>query len=345
MTNHMTSYRECRMRGRYPITLAWFCAMPFVLSGQQTNTSLQTMKQAPPEVVRPENVSSYLLGPNDQLKIWVLGMEQEIGDKPIRVDPSGDIDLPIAGKVHAAGLTTDQLKTDLTHTYAKDLRNPQVSVELLDFGSQPVSVMGAVNRPGVRQLEGHKTLVEAISLAEGLRPDAGPRVNISRQIQYGPIPLPNARPDETGTYTVADVGVKDLLAGTHPAENIVVFPNDVITIPVAETIFVIGDVKKPGEIVLKGDGVSVLQALSYAQGFGEQPAPGNAKIVRVVAGTTERKDIPVDLGKIIAGKSEDIAMRPNDILVVPPSNLKKAGARALEAAISAAVGVVIFGHL
>ena len=76
--------------------------------------------------------------------------------------------------------------------------------------------MGAVAHPGVRQLEGHKSLVEAISLAEGLRPDAGPRVNISRQIQYGPIPLPDAHLDETGKYSVAEVNVHDLLAGTHP---------------------------------------------------------------------------------------------------------------------------------
>jgi polysaccharide export outer membrane protein len=332
-----------KMRFCAKLSCAVVCLIPIHAVAQQI-ASAQPAKEAP-SAVPPIAPSSYLLGPNDQLKIWVLGVEQEIGDKPLRVDPAGDLDLPLVGRVHAAGMTTEQLKTTLIQQYSKDLRNPQISVELLDFGSQPVSVMGAVNRPGVRQLEGHKTLVEAISLAEGLRPDSGPRVNISRQIQYGPIPLPNARLDETGKYSVADVGVKDLLGGTHPSENIVVFPNDVITIPVAETIFVIGDVKKPGEITLKGDGVSVLQALSYAQGFGEQPSPGGAKIIRVVPGTAERHEIPVDLGKIIAGKSEDVAMRPNDILVVPPSRLKKAGARALDAAISAAVGVVVFGHL
>ena len=118
-----------------------------------------------------------------------------------------------------------------------------------------------------------------------------------------------------------------------------------ITIPPAPTVFVIGDVKKPGEILMKNDGVSVLQALSYAQGFGDQPSPGGAKIVRVIPGTEERKDIPVNIAAILSGKAEDFEMRPNDILVVPSSKLKKAGARALEAAIAAAVGVVIFGHL
>jgi polysaccharide export outer membrane protein len=269
---------------------------------------------------------------------------EEIGDKPIKIDPNGDVDLPLVGKLHAAGLNTAQLKAELVQLFSKELLKPQVSVELTDFGSQPVSLMGAVNRPGVHQLEGHKTLVEAISLAEGLRQDAGPRVNISRQIQYGAIPLPTAIPDSSGKYSVADIGIKDLLSGTHPAENIVVFPNDVITVPTAEAVFVIGEVKKPGEVVLKGDGVTVLQALSSAEGFGTTPAPQNSKIVRVMPGTSERKEIPVDLKKILAGKSEDIAMRPNDILVVPPSGPKKIAARAMEAAIQAATGVAIWSR-
>ena len=291
----------------------------------------------------PDDRPQYLLGPGDQLKIWVLGVE-EITDKPIRIDPSGDVDVPLIGKVHAAGCTTAHLKDELVQRFSKELLKPQVSVDLAEFGSQPVSLMGAVNHPGIHQLEGHKTLMEVISMGDGLRPDAGPRVNISREIQYGPIPLPTAKPDPSGKYSVADVGVKDLLAGTHPAENIVVFPNDVITVPTAEAVFVIGEVKKPGEITMKGDGVTVLQALSSAEGFGTTPAPQKAKIVRITPGTAERKDIPVDLNKILAGKSEDIAMRPNDILVIPSSTPKKAAARALEAAVQAATGIAIWGR-
>ena len=285
----------------------------------------------------------YLLGPNDQIKIWALGVE-ELGDKPVRIDPNGDVDLPLVGRVHAAGLSTAELKSELTKRFSKDLLKPQVSVELVDFGSQPVSVMGAVNHPGVHQLEGRKTLMEAISLADGLRQDAGPRVNISRQIQYGTIPLPNAKLDSSGKFSVADVGVKDLLSGTHPAENIPIFPNDVITVPPAERVFVIGEVKKPGEITLKGDGLSVLQAVSTAEGLGSTAAGQKSKIVRITPGTSERKDIPVDVNKILAGQSEDIALRPNDILVVPSSIPKKAAARALEAAIQTVTGIAIWGR-
>jgi polysaccharide export outer membrane protein len=285
-----------------------------------------------------------VLGPDDQIKIWALGVD-EIADKPLRLDPAGDIDLPLIGKVHAGGLTVDQLKESLTQRFSKDLLDPKVSVQIVEFGSQPVSVMGAVNKPGVHQLNGHKTLMEVLSLAEGLRQDAGPRINISRKIEYGSIPLSNARPDATGQFSVAEVPVKGLLAGASPADNILISPHDVVTVPIAESVFVMGAVKKPGEVPLKENpSISVLQALASAEGYGETPAPQNARIVRLVPGTSDRKEIQVDLTKIQNGKAEDIGMRPNDILVVPPSGPKRAATRAVEAAIQTATGVVIWRH-
>jgi polysaccharide export outer membrane protein len=227
--------------------------------------------------------------------------------------------------------------------FSKELLKPQVSVEIVDFGSQPVSVMGAVNHPGVYQLHGRRTLMEAVSLADGLRQDAGPRITISRQIQYGPIPLRTVKTDSSGKFSVAEVSVKELLAGTNPTENIPVCPNDVVAVPLAEAVYVIGEVKKPGEIALKNNAsISVLQALASAEGYGATPAPQDSKIIRLVPGSTERKEIPVDLRKIQAGKAEDIAMRPDDILVIPPSGPKKAAARAVEAAIQTATGIVIW---
>jgi polysaccharide biosynthesis/export protein len=286
--------------------------------------------------------AQYVLGPDDQIKVWALGVE-EITDKPLRLDPAGDIDLPLIGKVHAGGLTVDQLKETLGQRYSKDLLDPKVSVQIVEFGSQPVSVMGAINRPGIHQLNGRKTLMEVLSLAEGLRQDAGPRINISRKIEYGPIPLANARPDSTGQFSVAEVPVKQLLAGVTPADNILISPHDVVTVPLAESVFVMGAVKKPGEVALKENpSISVLQALASAEGYGETPSPQNARIVRLVPGTADRREIPVDLTKIQNGKAEDIAMRANDILVVPPSGPKRAATRAIEAAIQTATGIIIW---
>jgi len=156
-------------------------AASFLLPAQQTPT--------PASGVSPQNLSHYRLGPDDQVKIWALGVE-EISDKPARIGPSGDLDLPLIGKVQALGLTVEQLKAELLRRFSKEVLKPQVSVEIVDFGSQPVSVMGAVNHPGVHQLRGGKTLMEVVSMGDGLKSDAGPRISISRRIQYGPIPLP-----------------------------------------------------------------------------------------------------------------------------------------------------------
>ena len=298
----------------------------------------------PPQPVQEEDISHYLLGSDDTLKIWALGIE-EISDKPVRIDPSGDIDLPVVGKIHARGLSLEQLKVQLLQRLAKEVLKPQVSVEIVDFGSQPVSVMGAVNHPGVFQLRGRKTLMEVVSTADGLRPDAGPRVTISRESQYGALPLPGAKPDPTGKYSIAEVGVKELLAGENPSQNILMLPNDVVTVPVAEAVFVMGEVKKPGEVALKSNAsITVMQALASAEGMGPTPAPQDSRIIRIVPGTAERKEIPVDLKKIMAGTAEDVAMRPNDILIVPPSGPKKAVSRIIEAAIQTATGVVIWRH-
>ena len=62
----------------------------------------------PAQPIQEEDISHYVLGSDDTLKIWALGIE-EISDKPVRIDPSGDIDLPVVGKVHARGLSLEEL--------------------------------------------------------------------------------------------------------------------------------------------------------------------------------------------------------------------------------------------
>ena len=299
--------------------------------------------QAPPaKLAQAQADNSYTLGPDDQIKIWALGVE-EVTDKPLRIDPSGNIDVPQAGQIHAAGMTVEQLRSELINRFSKQVLRPQVTVEITEYGSQPVSVVGAVNQAGVKQVQGRKTLMEVLSLAGGLRQDAGSTVTISRQIEYGPIPLLNAKPDPTGKYSVAEVGVKDLMSGKRPAENIPILPHDTVTVTTADVVYVMGEVKKAGEVTLKDrPTISVLQALASAEGYGPTPAPQNAKIVRLSPDSPDRVEIPVDLRKVVAGKAEDIAMRPNDILVVPPSAPKKIALRVTEAAIQTATGVIIW---
>lgn len=311
--------------------------------GETTTTlaSVQTPAVPTAAAAKPD-ITHYELGPDDQVKIWVLGAD-EITDKPVRITPEGDLDLPVVGRVHAAGLTVEQLKAKLIQLFSKELLHPLVSVEIVDFGSQPVSVVGAFNHPGVFQLHGHKTLAEVISMAEGLRQDAGWRITVSREIENGPVPLPNATLDSTGKYSVGEIRTKDWLAGNDPSANIQILPHDVVTAIVAQSVYVMGDVKKPGEVALKdSDSISVLQALASAEGLGQASAPQRARIVRLTPNSTARQEIHVDLRKIQNGKDEDLAMRPNDILVVPASGSEKTAIRMTEAAIQTLTGVIIW---
>jgi len=285
----------------------------------------------------------YVLGPDDTISVHVTDAD-EISDKPIRVGSNGYITLPMVGRVEATGRTAEELEKELTARLKTYIRNPEVAVSVVEEHSQPVSVFGDVAAPGIHQLQGRKTLVEILSLAGGPRPDAGYSVKIVRQKEWGPIPLPNAVADPSGQFSVAEVNLKQITAAKNPAENILIMPNDVISVPRAEAVYVIGDVKKPGEFVLgEKTHVSVLQALAMASGVEKTAALSKARILRASASADlKRTEITVNLTKILQGKDEDVAMQPEDILLVPGSKTKTALIRGLESALQIGSGIAIY---
>jgi len=284
--------------------------------------------------------SVYTLGPGDQITIWALGAE-EITDKPYRVDAKGDLDLPLVGRLHAGGLTIPELKGELIERLKVNVQEPSVSVNLIETKSQPVSILGAVNTPGIQQMQGDKTLFEAISLAGGVRPEAGSSIKVTRQMAWGRIPLASAHDDETGRFSVAEVKLKSILEARNPQENIQIRPNDVISVPRAEMVYVIGEVNKSGGYVLNdNENVSVLQALSLAGGLNRTSSPGNARILRGREG--KRVEIAVNLKRILSGKAADVPLEGDDILFVPNSASKNVAMRVLETGISVGTGIVIW---
>ena len=284
----------------------------------------------------------YVLGPEDQITLRALDAE-ELDNKPVRVDFSGFIRLPMVGRIKAGGLTVDQLETELVRELKKYLREPQVAVSVTEFRSQPVSVLGAVRNPGVQQVQGRKTLLEMISMAGGIDPEAGHSIKITRRKEYGPIPLKSAAADETGDYMVADVDLGSILEARNPQENIEVKPYDVISIPRGELVYVMGQVKRPGGFVLRQrETLSALQVLALAEGLDSTAKPQDARILRTVVGAPQRTEIYVDLRKILQGKSSDVPLQPNDVLFIPNNVPKSAMLRGLESAIQIGTGVAIY---
>jgi polysaccharide export outer membrane protein len=285
---------------------------------------------------------AYVLGPGDVITIRALDAD-EISDKPIRLGANGFITLPLVGRVRAGGLTTEQLEAALAMRLKPLIRNPEVSVSVVEQRSQPVSIIGSVNAPGVQQLQGSKTLVEMLSLAGGVRQDAGYAIKITRRRQWGPIPAPGAAPDVTGRFSIAEINLKEILEARNPAGNIQIMPDDVISVPRAEMVYVIGEVKKSGGFTIgERESLSTLQALSLAEGLNVTAAPQNARILRLNPGAPKRTEISVDLRRILAGKDIDVQLDPDDILFVPGSKSKNVAIRSLEAAVQIGTGIAIY---
>lgn len=287
--------------------------------------------------------TTYLLGPGDTVTIHATNAP-DMSDKPFRVDSDGELKLPMIGRIHAGGITLEHLEAEIGKALKVYLVEPEVTVSMTEFRSQPVSVVGAVSNPGVHQLEGQKTLVEMLAAAGGLRQDAGPTVKITRQIEYGAIPLPGAAEDATHQFSVAEVNLKAVMEAKKPEFNIKIKPHDVLSVPRAEVVYVIGEVNHAGALPLsEGDSLSVLEAVSSSGGTLRTAAMRSARILRPVPGQEKRSEVPVDLKKIMAGQSDDVPLLAGDVLVVPGSTGKHAIYRTLEAAITAGTFVASYG--
>jgi len=317
---------------------------------------------------RALSAQEYRIGPEDVLNINVF--EAQELNREVRVSAGREISLPLLGSVRAAGLTPRELEfvlQELLHrTYMKD---PHVSVFVREMQSHPVSVMGAVRRPGVFQIRGSKTLLEVLSLAEGLADDAGETVIILRGAALSAEPdsptdhaaasdPPSPGPQSPGEANAASspvndnrsasegavqVNLKDLLESSDSRSNPLVHPGDIVKVTRAGVVYVIGEVRKPGGFVLKSnEKISVLQALALSEGLTPTASKGAARIIRTDQQSGERKETPINLGKILAGKAPDPFLGPKDIVFVPNSAAKTTMTRGVEAAAQTLTGLLIF---
>jgi polysaccharide biosynthesis/export protein len=285
--------------------------------------------------------ADYVLGPEDQIAIRCIACE-EISEKSMVIDASGFINMPLIGRVQVGGMTAHDLEKELNVRLKKYILDPQVSVLISEYRSQPVSVLGAVQRPGIQQLRGTRSLAEMLSLAGGITADAGYTVKVTRKAEMGKIDIPGAETDPSGRFITAEINLESILDAKNPEHNITVRPFDVITVPRGQMIYVMGEVRKPGGFVLRErESISVLQALALAEGT-VVTAGGTARILRKTEGGAAKTEVVAKLRDLLAGTRPDIPLLPNDILLIPKSAAKNATLRAIETGIQLGTGVLIW---
>ena len=308
------------------LVLAWCLAIVSPLSAQeaadQSNAAAKDQSNDVPKLGHVPAQADEVIGPDDSITISVL--ESDDVSKTWRVTSTGNIDLPLVGQIHAAGLTADQLEKQLNDGLKKYIRDPHVTVYIAEFRSQPVTVTGAVHRPGTFQTEGPKTLWTVLTMAGGLEHAYGSTVTVTRQVRYGLIPLPEAHLDADGTHSVADLPVKDVADTSSPASNLLIRPNDTVAVSTDERhVYIIGEVVKPGVVdLITHDSISMMQVLAAAGGVTKNASAGNTEIMRQNAKGLYERVGSIDLKKLQHGKAEDRMLTAGDIVVVPTSGLK-----------------------
>jgi polysaccharide export outer membrane protein len=260
--------------------------------------------------VRPD----YILGPNDQ--ILIRSNAEEISDRPYRVDQDGYINLPLVNRVPVSGITVAALERDLIARLRMFLVAPEVSITVTGFRNEPVSFFGAFVRPGIYPLTGGRTLVEMLTVAGGLQPNASRHLRITRRADNGPIPLPSAIVDPASGASSVQVDITNLAQELNPAEDIELKAGDRVIAEQAQPIYVGGEVAKSVPIELGNrDSFTVMQALSQS-GFTATAKRKKVIVLRPVEGTGKLARIDVDLRRIINGIDNDFPLYPNDILYV-----------------------------
>jgi polysaccharide export outer membrane protein len=274
-------------------------------------------QQLPPDTIRPE--SNYVLGPNDQVLIRAPEAE-EIDNRPFRIDADGNVNLPLVGRIHAAGMTIQEIEANLVTRLREYIREPQVFVQVVQYRSEPVFFVGMFVRPGIYPLQGNRTLMEMMSSVGGLQPNADRHIKVTRHEEFGPIPLPDAVVDPEKKVSTVEISLGSLRENINPAENILLQPYDVIAVGRAEMVYVNGEVGRIGGIELgERDSISIAQVLTQAGGFGKDANRGKVRILRPVLGTNRRAAIEVDVARLFEGKDLDVPLLPGDIVYVPRS--------------------------
>jgi len=274
-----------------------------VVTSEQVTVAGEPLSTSPP--------FDYLVGPGDILAVAIYGLpnlssegRQELPSsaaKGSRIDSAGTIQVPLVGSVQVAGLSLQQIRDRLQDSYRKYLKNPSVVVEMADYKSHPLYLLGQFKKPGTHYMDRTINLLQGVSLGDGL--DSAANLRSARLLRGNKL-IP--------------VDIYSLLHEGDQRQNVWLYPGDTIYIPdnSLQNIFIFGAVKAAGAISMKNGQMSLHQAVAAAGGLGDTSYDRNIRIIRSLT-PTRGELIVVDLDKILAGEAKPFPLIDGDIVYVP----------------------------
>lgn len=251
------------------------------------------------------NLPSQRLGVDDLIAVSVYDAPELT--RTVRVETDGTIHLPLLKNgIAATGIFPGQLEASIAGALKEEqiLVDPVVKVTVAEYHSRPIAVMGAVRKPLTFQAVGTVTVLDALAHAEGLTNDAGTEILLTRSDQVERIP------------------VKRLMKDADPAVNYALHGGEEIRVPEAGKIFVVGNVHKPGAFPVRDPAdESVLKVVALTEGL----LPYAAKFAYVYRreGSGPKKEIPIELERIMQRKSPDVPLEADDLLYIPDNKTKR----------------------
>ncbi len=256
----------------------------------------------------------YRIGPGDILDIRILNRPQ-LSREAVRVEGNGMIRMPLIDtEIQAACQTEGELAKEIANKYLKFYRNPQVDVFIKGYHSRQVAIIGAVNDQSRFELQRRVRLLELLTYAKGPSPKAGQTINVVHSAQTSV--CRKAGTEDPGP-AFSSYRLSETLQG-DPKANPYLEPGDIVTLPEADQIYVVGNVYTPLTIPLK-EPITLSRAIAMAGGVRQDSKKDKIRVVRQEPGSQTKKEMIVDLSAIEKRKAEDIALVPNDIIEVQTS--------------------------
>lgn len=310
------------------------CVLLFLVSSSntysQTPKTVETEKKPtttttiPSEIIQAnikQSEERYRIGLHDVLEVTVY-RHPELSQPNIRMDETGRIRLPrIASSILAICKTENELSAEIVSLYKQNyLRDPYVTVFVKEQNSQPLSVIGAVEKPGNFYTNRRLTLLELLSFAGGQDVEkAGTKIQVARVGGISGCQTNSANETaQSDGVTFFSYELADVLKGK---ENPVMRPGDIVVVLEADQVYVTGNVFKPQAIPLKQK-ITLTQAIAAAGGVLPATKKSEVRIVRQEQGSKIKQELSVDLNAIKDKKIDDPELLPNDIVEVPTDKVK-----------------------